>query len=761
MTFFYDLNKRLDGIRATPETTHKQLNERDMGKHNNATTGFKALAAKTNDKIAGAQFQKMKKAGQLEEGHCSACDCSPCECNSMEESAFQAAIGKKKYGDEGMQALQKAGRNHSSDKTMDAIRNRFNKYDESQGMTDEGNAFAKAVVDAKRDGVQPGEKIRVDGKEYPVKEAAKWRDPKFKDKLYTQEPRDYEQYDYGDDDYYNPKPANYPGKKNLKGGSEFDHNDPLQKGQGIGRSGIKHNILDRGPRKGLPSRDQITSLKGSIKSAKGTHAQPNLPEAGAPMTDKQKSFAALAPPRDKITFADKIAGAKKEVDEMLGDVAAEAMKKALGGGIGRSAEMEEKEDNSPFTAHKRPRTDQPKVGSVEHGALHDIEHTATGRKVTRRVDPNTGHSVGADDDTPHTGEKRGKGRPKKAGGPNQERVTAKSRKTDRTAHGQEGFKKDKKVKESDEYGDEGDMAKDDLRSIAKAAAELNSLLNDHDDLPEWVQSKITKALDYINTSNQYMDQEKSDDDTSDDVMGGDEELDEKATSKAQRRAAAIAMHAPKGKLQGASKEMSKMPKKELGKFAGTKEKGLPNKKEKTQETTTSGSVATSTAAPKAGKGGVQFGKGIYESLDRQLKQQLNEEMSINMSIGTDGRKSITVTASDEDADQLAQILNLAGLQGHGHDHGAEACPTCGEAPCGCAEVVDENAPDYPQNMGQTSNTNFMTKTNAGGLNKEKYTGQSTLTGGGIPNLDASRQHAYENVELERSLFKLYQEVKSK
>ena len=40
---------------------------------------------------------------------------------------------------------------------------------------------------------------------------------------------------------------------------------------------------------------------------------------------KAKSFAALAPPKDKITFADKIAGAKKEVDEMLGDVAAEAM----------------------------------------------------------------------------------------------------------------------------------------------------------------------------------------------------------------------------------------------------------------------------------------------------------------------------------------------------------------------------------------------------------------------------------------------------
>jgi len=35
----------------------------------------------------------------------------------------------------------------------------------------EGNAFGKAVQDAKKDGIQPGEKIKVGGKEYPVKEA--------------------------------------------------------------------------------------------------------------------------------------------------------------------------------------------------------------------------------------------------------------------------------------------------------------------------------------------------------------------------------------------------------------------------------------------------------------------------------------------------------------------------------------------------------------------------------------------------------------
>lgn len=107
-----------------------------------------------------------------------------------------------------------------------------------------------------------------------IKEAAKWRDPKHKDKLYTQEPRSDEDDYYGDDDYYNPKPDDYPGAKNIKGGGEYDHNDPLKKG--YGRYG--HDTLDHGKRKGMPSRNHITSLKGSIKAAHGTHPRPNLPE---------------------------------------------------------------------------------------------------------------------------------------------------------------------------------------------------------------------------------------------------------------------------------------------------------------------------------------------------------------------------------------------------------------------------------------------------------------------------------------------------
>jgi hypothetical protein len=60
------------GVRVNNCVPNESVAEADMGKHNNKTTGFKALAKKAGggekgDKIAGAQFQKMKKAGQLEE----------------------------------------------------------------------------------------------------------------------------------------------------------------------------------------------------------------------------------------------------------------------------------------------------------------------------------------------------------------------------------------------------------------------------------------------------------------------------------------------------------------------------------------------------------------------------------------------------------------------------------------------------------------------------------------------------------------------
>jgi len=58
-----------------------------------------------------------------------------------------------------------------------------------------------------------------------------------------------------------------------------------------------------------------------------------------------------------------------------------------------------------------------------------------------------------------------------------------------------------------EYDYEGDMAKSQLRSIMANAKRMHDMLEENTNLPEWVQSKITLAEDYISTAANYMEGE--------------------------------------------------------------------------------------------------------------------------------------------------------------------------------------------------------------------------------------------------------------
>jgi hypothetical protein len=60
-----------------------------------------------------------------------------------------------------------------------------------------------------------------------------------------------------------------------------------------------------------------------------------------------------------------------------------------------------------------------------------------------------------------------------------------------------------------EYDYEGDMAKSQLRSIMTNAKRMHDMLEDNTNLPEWVQSKITLAEDYVLTATNYMESEMS------------------------------------------------------------------------------------------------------------------------------------------------------------------------------------------------------------------------------------------------------------
>ena len=60
------------------------------------------------------------------------------------------------------------------------------------------------------------------------------------------------------------------------------------------------------------------------------------------------------------------------------------------------------------------------------------------------------------------------------------------------------------AKDSREYGYEGEMVMSQLKGIMAHANQLNGMLKPDTDLPEWVQSKITLAYDYLQTAADYM-----------------------------------------------------------------------------------------------------------------------------------------------------------------------------------------------------------------------------------------------------------------
>jgi hypothetical protein len=791
MSFFYDLNKKLDSIRATPEVTHQQLNERDEGKPGKnfakiaKDAGERYGSKASGERVAGAVRNKLNAQGKLEE-----------------EGMSRAAKGYEKYGKEGMEALAKAGR---EGKALDPVRKKYDKYNNNDKVNEMYGPYDDDKVDAinaanppkaSGTGMKPatpvkhhtydrkavasnisgkdsaaydyrgqveegpmdtvkkiGKKVAsginklvghgsdedmikdlkrksgapVTGKkpEQKTTEAAKYRDPKYKDKLYTQEPPDYTYGPDMDDAYDNPKPDDYAGRKRKIGGGEFPSIDPLASGLGIGRSGIKNNILDRGPRKGMPSRNQITSLKGSIKAAKGTHAEPNLPEAGAPMTAKQKSFAKLAPPTDKITFADKIAGAKKEVDEMLGQVAAEAMRNAIGGGQGRNAAMDE--DNA--FDYKSPRKDAPKVGSIERGHKHDIKHTATGRMVTRRTD-DQGNSVGADDDSDTQAGPRGRGRPKGTKGA----IGAKGPSGRSKLMTKEGVDQQQAQQIYDELAD--------IRSVAKQAA------GGRNPFPQGFASRLESSLWAAMTllKNQQ----------SGDAQVREEEKTSTRDDRAEKAGKKVTKdieydEKEKDNIHGKEREPEDDKAEKAGKKVAKDIEHDEKKKEKeVDESNTSGSVATSTAT-KSSKGSM-IGKGIYDSMNRELENMIAESMSINMSDSTEGNKSLTITATDEDALKLGMLLKNAGLgggdqhSGDMHSHGEEACDTCGMPDCGCGDVqeaVDENSPDWPTNT-ETSPDALQY---AGGLNKPK----TDVAGDGQTTIPNSAVHTQDEDALRRMM----------
>jgi hypothetical protein len=301
------------------------------------------------------------------------------------------------------------------------------------------------------------------------------------------------------------------------------------------------------------------------------------------------------------------------------------------------------------------------------------------------------------------------------------------------------------------------MAKEQMHTMMSAAKELHGILKDEENLPEWVQKKITLAKEYIDTARDYMLSQHAE-------RAEEEPIAEKAVSKKQQKFMGMVHAAQKGK-KPASGEVAKvaktMKKSDATDFAATKHKGLPEKvkakKEEKVEEIAVGGGNKSSESPNHKISGMEVGKGVYEGLNRQFAQALTEGMniSVNMSTGDDGQptKSINISADGNDANKLAELLKMAGLDSSAYEQAP--CSQCGSSSCGCAEVVDENKPDWPTNV-ETSDDALQY---SGGLNGKKSTGQTTIP---VIASQLRRQVSMEEgVELERSLFKLYKDFTTK
>jgi hypothetical protein len=192
----YDILKKIENLESPKQalTESKAMNtvkelHNESKKKKSTNKGTIAEAVAQVEKQLNEKYTSFKKKIAEDE---------------VEESGLQAYLGKKKYGETGMKALQKAGREGASKEKMAQIRAKHDKMDEGsynedmlsakeksfaalaepkdkityadkiagakKDKKDEGNEFSGELVKARAQGK---DSFEVDGKEYKVKEGSK------------------------------------------------------------------------------------------------------------------------------------------------------------------------------------------------------------------------------------------------------------------------------------------------------------------------------------------------------------------------------------------------------------------------------------------------------------------------------------------------------------------------------------------------------------------------------------------------------------
>ena len=448
---------------------------------------------------------------------------------------------------------------------------------------------------------------------------------------------------------------------------------------------------------------------------------------------------------------------------------------------------EKKEPRSKGTAFD-PEAVKSMFAHKDEHPRHDVKDTGYSKRYTRKAELDTDK----DDEEVSTEPKR-RGRPKgKDKGPERTTKGAWKHKGDRKVKAKEDLDSDGVMmtrpsnmssegidpSEQGEYNDEAGMAKDSLHTIVRHAKELERALRSNENLPEWVQEKIgqikgmmSSVTDYIvSTHERDVEQHTGEEGISivpevappgakaeRMVKHIKKSLSKDGHSSDKDKAIAYAT-TWKAKKAGKVEEEGKPDFLDMDKDGDKKEpmkKAIKDKEEKVDETTVAGSVATAPAGKKS-SGSMQFGKGVYEGFNNSIEKMITESIAIETKMQECGdgnmEPGITITADGEEAAKLMMLLKLAGLE----NQIPKSCPTCGGSPCGCAEVVDENSPDWPTDK-ETLAAEPNLRTYSGGLNGPKSTGQSTVP---VVASQLRRQASMEeSVALERSLFKTWKNYK--
>lgn len=174
-----------------------------------------------------------------------------------------------------------------------------------------------------------------------------------------------------------------------------------------------------------------------------------------------------------------------------------------------------------------------------------------------------------------------------------------------------------------EYSDEVGMVDNNLETIERAAEELESILQQGEDLPEWVEEKVSNAKAMLVSAKEYMASQHANGDVH---HVDDEEMDE-GNEFSGALAKAKAAHKDSFEVDGKSYPV------------------------------------------KESRSAIDELAECYDMAYQQAQAEPEQpgRMTVSANTSTEGTRSLTVNAEGDMADELAQLLSLSGLAGgHGH-----------------------------------------------------------------------------------------------